>query len=63
MYKKYRENSLTPQESELINVVDKYNAKAPPSLSSQFKDRVKKADAVESCRKRQKRSYIAVSCR
>ena len=27
----------------------------PPSLSSQFKDRMKKADAVESYKKRQKR--------
>ena len=40
---------------ELKNVVDKYSAKVPPSLSSQFKDRMKKADAVES--------YTAVSCR
>ena len=40
---------------ELKNVVDKYSTKVPPSLSSQFKDRMKKADAVESYRKRQKR--------
>ena len=40
---------------ELKSVVDKYTAKIPPSLSSQFRDRVKKADAVESYRKRQKR--------
>ena len=36
-------------------MVDKYSGKVPPSLSSQFKDRMKKADAVESYKKRQKR--------
>ena len=41
--------------SRLELVVDKYSAKVPPSLSSQFKDRMKKADAVESYKKRQKR--------
>lgn len=50
-----KEQLFNTSREELKTVVDKYTAKIPPSLSSQFKDRVKKADAVESYKNRQKR--------
>jgi len=36
-------------------VADKYSAKVPPPLSSQFTERVNKSEAVKNYRERQKR--------
>ena len=39
---------------ELKPVAEKYNAKVPPSLSSQFSERVSKPEAVKKYTERQK---------
>lgn len=42
-------------KSQLKSVSDKYNAKVPPPLTSQFTERVNKPEAVKSYKEREKR--------
>lgn len=42
-------------KAELKNVADKYNSKEPPSLTSQFTERLKKPETVKNFREREKR--------
>lgn len=46
--------------SELKKVSEKYNAKVPTSLTSQFQNRVNKSDAVQNFRKRQERQLTTL---
>ena len=47
-------------KSELKKVSEKYNAKVPTSLTSQFQNRVNKSDAVQNFRKRQERQLTTL---
>ncbi|XP_044168195.1 uncharacterized protein LOC122947182 [Acropora millepora] len=47
-------------KSELQKVTEKYNAKVPTSLTSQFQNRVNKSDAVQNFRKRQERQLTTL---
>jgi len=50
-----RELFSVTSKSQFKSVADKYSAKVPPPLSSQFTERVNKSEAVKNYRERQKR--------
>lgn len=55
-----RELFSVKSKSELKKVTEKYNAKVPTSLTSQFQNRVNKSDAVQNFRKRQERQLTTL---